>query len=161
MGVIVIEIWDAVPCVQFQHFADEEIFSWKLAFRIRPNGPSQSSNCAEADSVVIRWVDRQTTGVSSKGILRPVLLISDESAGVLEDLKSVRDGMVALRDLFDRKDRLARDNIPQLEKRIMSNENKLSGIKAKGEAAKPGEAEKVETAIVNVSDRHRSKCLTT
>jgi sorting nexin-8 len=69
--------------------------------------------------------------------------------------------MVALRDLFDRKDRLARDNIPQLEKRIMSNENKLSGIKAKGEAAKPGEAEKVETAIVNVSDRHRSKCLTT
>jgi len=82
-------------------------------------------------------------------------LLEDESRawdeGVLEDLKSVRDGMVALRDLFDRKDRLARDNIPQLEKRIAQNENKLAGIKAKGDAAKPGEAEKVETAIVNVS----------
>ena len=95
---------------------------------------------------------------NSQGLLEDESRAWDE--GVLEDLKSVRDGMVALRDLFDRKDRLARDNIPQLEKRIMSNENKLSGIKAKGEAAKPGEAEKVETAIVNVSDRHRLKCLT-
>jgi len=84
---------------------------------------------------------------NSQGLLEDESRAWDE--GVLEDLKSVRDGMVALRDLFDRKDRLARDNIPQLEKRIMSNENKLSGIKAKGEAAKPGEAEKVETAIVN------------
>jgi sorting nexin-8 len=87
---------------------------------------------------------------NSQGLLEDESRAWDE--GVLEDLKSVRDGMVALRDLFDRKDRLARDNIPQLEKRIISNENKLSGIKAKGEAAKPGEAEKVETAIVNVSD---------
>ena len=82
-------------------------------------------------------------------------LLEDESRawdeGVLEDLKSVRDGMVALRDLFDRRDRLARDNIPQLEKRIYQSESKLEGIKAKGEAAKPGEAEKVEKAIVNVS----------
>ena len=82
-------------------------------------------------------------------------LLEDESRawdeGVLEDLKSVRDGMVALRDMFDRRDRLARDNIPQLEKRIYQSENKLSGIKAKGDAAKPGEAEKVENSIVNVS----------
>lgn len=82
-------------------------------------------------------------------------LLEDESRawdeGVLEDLKSVRDGMVALRDMFDRRDRLARDNIPQLEKRIYNSETKLSGIKAKGDAAKPGEAEKVENSIVNVS----------
>lgn len=82
-------------------------------------------------------------------------LLDDESRawdeGVLEDLKSVRDGLVSLRDLFDRKDRLARDNIPQLEKRILQSENKLQGIKAKGDAAKPGEAEKVESSIVNVS----------
>lgn len=96
---------------------------------------------------------------NSQGLLEDESRAWDE--GVLEDLKSVRDGMVALRDLFDRKDRLARDNIPQLEKRIISNENKLSGIKAKGEAAKPGEAEKVETAIVNVSDSlSLSVCLT-
>lgn len=86
---------------------------------------------------------------TSQGLLEDESRAWDE--GVLEDLKSIRDGMVALRDLFDRRDRLARDNIPQLEKRIYASENKLSGIKAKGDAAKPGEAEKVENSIVNVS----------
>jgi sorting nexin-8 len=70
--------------------------------------------------------------------------------GVLEDLKIVRDGLVSLRDLFDRWYRL-KDNIPQLEKRILQNEGKLQTIKMKGDAAKPGEAEKVENAIVAVS----------
>jgi sorting nexin-8 len=86
---------------------------------------------------------------TSQGLLEDEARAWDE--GVLEDLKSVRDGMVALRDMFDRRDRLARDNIPQLEKRIYASENKLTGIKAKGDAAKPGEAEKVENSIVNVS----------
>lgn len=86
---------------------------------------------------------------TSQGLLEDESRAWDE--GVLEDLKSVRDGIVALRDLFDRKDRLARDNIPQLERRIAASENKLSTIKAKGDAAKPGEAEKVENSIVNVS----------
>ena len=86
---------------------------------------------------------------TSQGLLEDESRAWDE--GVLEDLKSIRDGMVALRDMFDRRDRLARDNIPQLEKRIYQSENKLSGIKAKGDAAKPGEAEKVENSIVNVS----------
>ena len=71
--------------------------------------------------------------------------------GLLEDLKAMRDGLVSVRDMFDRRDRLSKDNIPQLEKRIQSNEQKLQGIKAKGDAAKPGEAEKVENAIINVS----------
>jgi sorting nexin-8 len=71
--------------------------------------------------------------------------------GLLEDLKTMRDGLVSMRDMFDRRDRLSKDNIPQLEKRIQSNEQKLQGIKAKGDAAKPGEAEKVENAIINVS----------
>ena len=71
--------------------------------------------------------------------------------GLLEDLKTIRDGLVSMRDMFDRRDRLSKDNIPQLEKRIQSNEQKLQGIKAKGDAAKPGEAEKVENAIINVS----------
>ena len=71
--------------------------------------------------------------------------------GLLEDLKTMRDGLVSMRDMFDRRDRYARDNIPQLERRIQANEQKLQGIKAKGDAAKPNEAEKVETAIINVS----------
>ena len=82
-------------------------------------------------------------------------LLEDESRawdeGLLEDLKTMRDSFVSMRDLFDRKDRLAKDNIPQLERRIQSNEQKLQNVKAKGDAAKPGEAEKVENAIINVS----------
>lgn len=81
-------------------------------------------------------------------------LLEDEARawdlGVLEDLKTMRDAFVSMRDMFDRRDRLARDNIPQLERRIQGNEQKLQGIKAKGDAAKAGEAEKVENAIVNV-----------
>ncbi|TKA29214.1 hypothetical protein B0A50_03724 [Salinomyces thailandicus] len=69
--------------------------------------------------------------------------------GFLEDLKTLRDGLVSLRDVFDRRERFARDNIPALEKRIAGNETKLQGVKAKGDAAKPGEAERVEGAIVS------------
>ncbi|KAI7234486.1 sorting nexin Mvp1 [Hortaea werneckii] len=80
-------------------------------------------------------------------------LLDDESRawdeGLLEDLKYMRDALVSMRDMFDRRDRYAKDNIPQLEKRIQTNEQKLQGIKAKGDTAKLGEAEKVENAIVN------------
>ncbi|KAF2863215.1 sorting nexin mvp1 [Piedraia hortae CBS 480.64] len=69
--------------------------------------------------------------------------------GLLEDLKTVRDCFVSMREMFERRDKYARNNIPQLERRIQQNEQKLQYIKAKGDAAKPGEAEKVETAIVN------------
>ena len=63
----------------------------------------------------------------------------------------MRDALVSMRDMFDRRDKYARDNIPQLERKIQQNEVKLQGIKAKGDTAKVGEAEKVENAIVNVS----------
>ena len=82
-------------------------------------------------------------------------LLEDEArawdGGFLEDVKTMRDILVSMRDMFDRRDRFARDNIPQLERRIQQNEQRLQTIKAKGGAAKPGEAEKVETAIANVS----------
>ncbi|KAK5167788.1 Sorting nexin mvp1 [Saxophila tyrrhenica] len=90
---------------------------------------------------------------TSKHLGQSQALLEDEAKawdeGLLEDLKTMRDSLVTMRDMFDRRDRLARDNIPQLEKRIVANEQKLQGIKAKGEAAKPGEAEKVENAITN------------
>ena len=82
-------------------------------------------------------------------------LLEDEARawdeGLLEDFKTMRDALVSMRDMFDRRDKYARDNIPQLERKIQQNEVKLQGIKAKGDAAKVGEAEKVENAIVNVS----------
>jgi len=83
-------------------------------------------------------------------------LLEDEARawdlGVLEDLKRQRDALVSMRDMFDRRDKYSKDNIPQLERRIASNESKLSGIRARMEhQIKPGEAEKVEDAIVKVS----------
>lgn len=82
-------------------------------------------------------------------------LLEDEAKGweegVLEDLKRQRDSLVSMRDLFDRRDKYARDNIPALEKRIKNNEAKLEVIRNRPEGVgKPGEAEKVEEAIVRV-----------
>lgn len=82
-------------------------------------------------------------------------LLDDEARawdqGVLEDAKTMRDSLVSVRDMFDRRDRYARDNIPQLERKIQANEQKLQNIRAKGDAAKPGEADKVANAITAVS----------
>lgn len=86
-------------------------------------------------------------------------LLEDESRawdeGVLEDFKRQRDSLTSVRDMFDRRDRYARDNIHHLERRIESNEAKLAGITARGQnAVKPGEQEKVEQAIMIVSSVH-------
>lgn len=82
-------------------------------------------------------------------------LLEDEARawdeGVLEDLKKQRDCLVSMRDVFDRRDRYARDNIPQLERRIEANENKLQNLKGRPEGTvKPGEIEKVEDQIIKV-----------
>jgi sorting nexin-8 len=82
-------------------------------------------------------------------------LLEDEARawdqGVLEDLKRQRDALVSMRDMFDRRDRYDKDNIPSLERRIQSNETKLVAIRAKPEGlVKPGEIEKVTEAIIKV-----------
>ncbi|MCJ1481745.1 Sorting nexin mvp1 [Schaereria dolodes] len=81
-------------------------------------------------------------------------LLEDEARawdeGVLEDFKRQRDTLVSVRDMFDRRDRYARDNIPQLERRIENNENKLAGLRSRPEGTlKAGEQEKVEQAILS------------
>lgn len=82
-------------------------------------------------------------------------LMEDEAhawdEGVLEDLKRQRDALVSVRDLFDRRERLDRDNIPSLEKRIHSNETKLANLRSKPDGmVKPGEIDKVVEAIIKV-----------
>ena len=81
-------------------------------------------------------------------------LLEDESraweAGVLEDLKRQRDGLVSVRDMFDRRERLDRDSIAQLERRIEANEGRLAGLRGR-EGVRPGEVEKVAEAIIKVS----------
>jgi len=78
-------------------------------------------------------------------------LIEDETKawdqGVLEDLKRQRDCLVSMRELFERKDRYAVDNIPQLERRIKQNQAKLETLRHRIEPRKPGEEEKVEESI--------------
>lgn len=91
----------------------------------------------------------------SKHLQNTQSLMEDESkawdAGVLEDLKRQRDALVSIRDLFDRRERLDKDNIPHLERRIQSNETKLAGLRAKPDGmARPGEVEKVIEAIIKV-----------
>lgn len=92
----------------------------------------------------------------SKHLRTSQTLMEDEARawdeGVLEDLKRQRDALVAVRDLFDRRERLDRDNIPALERRVAANETKLAALRAKPEGlVKPGEIEKVVEAIIKVS----------
>ncbi|KAH0556725.1 hypothetical protein GP486_005488 [Trichoglossum hirsutum] len=90
-------------------------------------------------------------------------LLEDEArawdTGALEDLKKQRDILVSVRDMFDRRDRYARDNIPQLEKRIQNNEQKLALLRGRPvESVKVGEAERIEEAIIkdkqSIVDQH-------
>ncbi|KAL4892248.1 hypothetical protein BDV59DRAFT_193779 [Aspergillus ambiguus] len=79
-------------------------------------------------------------------------LLEDEAraweAGMLEDLKRQRDTLVSVREMFDRRDRYARNNIPQLERRIEGHERKLQDLRQRPAGTmKPGEIEKVEEAI--------------
>jgi sorting nexin-8 len=98
-------------------------------------------------------------GISStaKHLMTSQNLLEDEARawdeGVLEDFKKQRDALVSLRDLFDRRDRYAKDNIPQLERRIENNEHKLMQLMSRpeGAAVKPGEQEKLEQAVKAVS----------
>lgn len=99
----------------------------------------------------------------SKHLRTTQTLMEDESkawdSGVLEDLKRQRDALVSIRDMFDRRERLDKDNIPYLERRIQSNETKLAGLRAKPEGMlKPGEMEKVAEAIIkdkeSIVDQH-------
>lgn len=93
---------------------------------------------------------------TAKHVSNSQSLLEDEAKawdeGVLEDLKRQRDALVSMRDMFDRRDRYDKDNIPSLERRIQSNEAKLVAIRAKPEGlVKPGEIEKVTEAIIKVN----------
>jgi sorting nexin-8 len=69
--------------------------------------------------------------------------------GILEDLKRHRDALCSMRELFDRKDKYAVDNIPYLERRIRTTEEKLRNTRMKpAEQIKPNEIEKMEMSIV-------------
>ena len=118
---------------------------------------SPSTYAVEANDVPL-----MNEGINStaKHLATSQALLEDEARawdeGVLEDFKKQRDALVSVRDMFDRRDRYAKDNIPQLERRIESNENKLAGLMGRppGAPIKPGEQEKLEQAVRAVSEEH-------
>ena len=92
---------------------------------------------------------------TAKHVSNSQTLLEDEARawdqGVLEDLKRQRDALVSMREMFDRRDRHDKDNIPYLERRIQNNETKLVTIRSKPtDLIKPGEIEKVTEAIIKV-----------
>jgi sorting nexin-8 len=87
-------------------------------------------------------------------------VLGDESRaydeGILEDLKRQRDVLVAMKEAFDRRDRLAGDNVPSLEKRITNNEVKIQTIRGKPDAdTKVDQITKLEEQIKKVTLRKR------
>jgi len=99
----------------------------------------------------------------SKHLRTTQSLMEDESKaweqGVLVDLKRQRDALVSVRDMFDRRERYDRDNIPQLERRIAKNEVKLADLHSRPEGTvKSEEMAKVAQSIVadkqSIVDQH-------
>ncbi|KAF4119806.1 sorting nexin-8 [Geosmithia morbida] len=92
-------------------------------------------------------------GAMSKHLRTCQALVEDESRGwdegVLEDLKQQRDALVSAREMFDRRERLDKDSIPYLERRIQTNESKLANLRSKPEGTiKAGEIERVAESII-------------
>ncbi|PFH56209.1 hypothetical protein XA68_16895 [Ophiocordyceps unilateralis] len=105
---------------------------------------------------------------TSKHLRTCQTLLEDEGRGwdegVLEDLKRQRDALVSVRDMFDRRERLDRDTIPSLERRIQGNETKLAGLRSKPEGTvKPGEIERIAESIikdkVSIVEQHNRSVL--
>lgn len=131
---------------------NEGLAADSLRFSLALQGLIESS----ADTYAIDTNDvpllNEGINATAKHLSNSQSLLEDEAkawdTGILEDLKKQRDALVSMRDMFDRRDRLARDNIPQMERRIEASENKLQQLRTKPEALKPGEIEKVESSII-------------
>jgi sorting nexin-8 len=83
-------------------------------------------------------------------------VLADESRawdeGILEDLKRQRDVLIGMKEVFERRDKLAGDNIPSLEKRITNSENKIRTYRERPDAETKVEViAKLEDGIKNVS----------
>lgn len=123
---------------------------------------SESTYATDTNDVPLLNEGIKTT---AKHLTTSQTLLEDEARawdeGVLEDFKKQRDTLVGVRDIFDRRDRYAKDNIPYLERRIESNEHKLQGLmdRQPNTPVKPGEQEKLEQAVRTVSIIHSAQHL--
>jgi sorting nexin-8 len=135
---------------------NEGIAAEYLRFSLALQGLSEASRDTYAVDTNDVPLLNEGMNATAKHLSASQSLLEDEARawdeGVLEDLKKQRDCLVSVRDMFERRDRYDKDNIPQLEKRISNNEAKLATLRGKPEGlVKPGEIEKVEDAILRVS----------
>ncbi|KAL8961217.1 MAG: hypothetical protein Q9183_005343 [Haloplaca sp. 2 TL-2023] len=125
----------------------------QLRFSLALNGLTECSETTYATDTNDVPLLNEGINSTAKHLTTDQTLLEDEAKawdeGVLEDFKKQRDTLVAVRDMFDRRDRYAKDNIPYLERRIESNEHKLAGLMNRPPNApvKPGEQEKLEQAV--------------
>lgn len=82
-------------------------------------------------------------------------VLGDESRawdeGILEDLKRQRDVLVAMKEAFERRDRLAGDNVSGLEKRITNAEVKIQTYRQRPDAeTKVDQIAKLQEQITKV-----------
>ncbi|KAK9469010.1 hypothetical protein V1512DRAFT_274211 [Lipomyces arxii] len=86
----------------------------------------------------------------SKYLINAQTLLEDESRGweigVLEDFKRHRDSLISIKELFDRKEKLDINNIPILERRISSNETRLTGMRDRSDF-KQSDIERIQQSI--------------
>lgn len=133
---------------------NEGLAADSLRFSLALQSLTESSNDTYAIDTNDVPLLNEGIGATAKHLSTSQSLLEDEARawdeGVLEDLKRQRDCLVGMRDMFDRRDRLARDNIPQLERRIEASENKLQTLRQKPQGTvKVGEVEKVESSIIS------------
>ncbi|RMZ76528.1 hypothetical protein DV738_g4915, partial [Chaetothyriales sp. CBS 135597] len=112
---------------------------------------SQSTYAVDTNDVPLL---NEGIGSTAKHMSAAQTLLEDEARSweshALEDLKAIRDAMVSMRDVFDRRDKYAKDNIPQLERRIENSEKKLQQLRNKPSGqVKPEEIEKVARSIIS------------
>ncbi|RMD43809.1 hypothetical protein DV735_g1307, partial [Chaetothyriales sp. CBS 134920] len=112
---------------------------------------SQSIYAADTNDVPLL---NEGIGSTAKHMSASQTLLEDEARSweshALEDLKAIRDAVVSMRDVFDRRDKYAKDNIAQLERRIENSEKKLQQLRNKPSGqVKPEEIEKVARSIIS------------
>lgn len=79
-------------------------------------------------------------------------LLVDEAKGweegVLEDMKRQRDGIVAMREMFERRERMSGDAVNSLEKRIAGAKKKIEVIRARPDPPPPMQANGSDTPAI-------------
>ena len=139
---------DRIASRQLANAADHESISKALLTHAQsptsyPSHPSTAPNIRMGLTITAKYFD-----ISGS-------ILSDESKGweanALEDLKRERDNLVSMKEMLDRWEKVGGNNIPALEKRIISNDSKLESLR-NAPVPKPNDIVKLEESIIKDRD---------